>query len=149
MAVIGARPATGIGVFGRRSRVRPRPAPRPRSGAGRRRREAASISSVLVAIAAAALLGIFYLTQSGHVLATGYQIDELRTQLAEAQAQQAQLVYRIGEARSPAVIERIARGRLRLVPLPPSSVTFAQAPAAAPSAGPGATTSTSTIDTAR
>jgi hypothetical protein len=71
------------------------------------------------------LLGLFYLSQSSHVLATGYVIDSLQVQLAEARARQAQLVYRIGEARSPAVIERAARGRLRLVQLPATSVGFA------------------------
>jgi hypothetical protein len=71
------------------------------------------------------LLGLFYLSQSSHVLATGYVIDSLQVQLAEARARQAQLIYRIGEARSPAVIERAARGRLRLVQLPATSVGFA------------------------
>jgi hypothetical protein len=91
----------------------------------RRRRETASISGIVVAIAAAALLGLFYLSQSSHVLATGYEIDTLRTQLADAQAQQAQLIYRIGEARSPAVIERAARGTLHLLPLPIDAISFA------------------------
>jgi cell division protein FtsL len=128
MAVIGARPATGIGILGRRTRLRPRTVPqqRRRASAARRRRETASISGIVVAIAAAALLGLFYLSQSSHVLATGYEIDALRAQLADAQAQQAQLIYRIGEARSPAVIERAARGALQLRPLPVDAIGFAQ-----------------------
>ena len=127
MAVIGARPATGIGVFGRRSRPRARATERPRrrSGAGRRRREMAGISSMLVAIAAAAGLGLFYLSQSSHVAATGYEIDSLRARLAELRSSQQQLVLEIGEARSPAVIEQRARVRLRLVLLPDEAVTFA------------------------
>ncbi len=127
MAVIGARPATGIGVFGRRSRVRPRTVARqrPRSGAGRRRRQMASISTILLTIAAAVGLAIFYLSQSSHVAATGYEIATLQAELAELRAEQQQLIFRIGEARSPAVIERKARGKLRLVPLPADSVTFA------------------------
>ncbi|HTE65864.1 MAG TPA: hypothetical protein VK736_06360 [Candidatus Binatia bacterium] len=130
MAVIGARPATGIGIFGRRPKVRARAPERPRrrSGAGRRRREMAGISSVLVAIAAAAGLGLFYLSQSSHVAATGYEIDALHAQLADLRSDQQQLIFQIGEARSPAVIERRARARLDLVPLPNEAVTFATTP---------------------
>lgn len=130
MAVIGARPATGIGIFGHRPRVRARAPERPRrrSGAGRRRREMASISSILVAIAAAAGLGLFYLSQSSHVAATGYEIDALHARLADLRGHQQQLIFQIGEARSPAVIERRARARLDLVPLPDEAVTFAITP---------------------
>jgi len=130
MAVIGARPVTGIGVFGRRPKARTRrvETPRRRSGAGRRRREMASISSVLVAIAAAAGLGLFYLSQSSHVAATGYEIDALHARLADLQGAQQQLIFEIGEARSPAVIERRAKMRLDLVQLPSQAVTFATVP---------------------
>jgi hypothetical protein len=76
-------------------------------------------------IAAGALLALFYLSQSGHVAATGYEIDGLQLQVAELRADQQQLIYRIAEARSPAVIERVARGKLHLLPLPVDSVTFA------------------------
>jgi hypothetical protein len=72
------------------------------------------------------MLALFYLSQSGHVAATGYQIDELQLRVAELRADQQQLIYRIAEARSPAVIERVARGRLQLQPLPVDSVTFAE-----------------------
>jgi hypothetical protein len=99
----------------------------------------AGISGVLVTIMAAALLGLFYLSQSAHVAATGYEIDGLLAELADLRAEQQQLIYRIGEARSPAVIERIARGRLRLVELPAAAITFAQ-PAAAASAASAAPT---------
>jgi uncharacterized protein HemX len=130
MAVIGARPATGIGFPARRARARtrPRPAPRsaPRSGAGRRRREMTGASGLLVAIAVAAGLGLFYLSQSAHVAATGYEIDELQAQLAQLRAQQQQLILSIGEARSPAVIERRATTELHLVPLPQDHVSFAR-----------------------
>ncbi|HYM53482.1 MAG TPA: hypothetical protein VEW45_08435 [Candidatus Dormibacteraeota bacterium] len=85
----------------------------------------ASISSVLVAITAAAGLGLFYLSQSSHVAATGYEIDELQARLAELRGVQQQLVLEIGEARSPAVIEDRARKKLHLVLLPDESVTFA------------------------
>jgi hypothetical protein len=85
----------------------------------------ASISSVLVAIAAAAGLGLFYLSQSSHVAATGYEIDGLQARLAETRGAQQQLIFEIGEARSPSVIEHRARVRLRLVPLPDEAVTFA------------------------
>lgn len=127
MAISGARPASGIGIF---SRPRPRPrtttAPRRRSGAGRRPRQMTGVPGVLVAIAAAAGLALFYLTQSSHVAATGYQIANLQADLAELHAEQQQLIFQIGESRSPAVIERRAKGKLHLVSLPAESVTFAQ-----------------------
>lgn len=127
MAVIGARPASGFGPFGRRSRPRPRTVGRPRrqSGAQRRRREWSGATGILAVIAAAALLALFYLSQSAHVAATGYEIDALQARIAELRADQQQIIYRIAEARSPAVIERTARGRLQLKELPSQSVTFA------------------------
>jgi hypothetical protein len=127
MAISGARPATGIGIFGR-ARPRPRTVapPRRRSGAGRRSRQITGVYGVLVAIAAAAGLALFYLSQSSHVAATGYQIASLHAELAELRADQQQLIFRIGESRSPAVITRRATGSLHLMPLPPESVTFAQ-----------------------
>jgi cell division protein FtsB len=127
MAISGARPVGGIGVFGR-SRPRPRTtaAPRRRAGAGRRSRQVSGVPGILVAIAAAAGLALFYLSQSSHVAATGYQISSLQTQLAELRAEQQQLIYQVGESRSPAVIERRARRLLHLMPLPADSVTFAQ-----------------------
>lgn len=81
---------------------------------------------LLIAIIAAALLALFYLSQSGHVAATGYEINALQSRVAELRADQQQLIYRIAEARSPAVIERAARGRLQLQPLPVESVAFAE-----------------------
>ncbi|HEX2142016.1 MAG TPA: septum formation initiator family protein, partial [Candidatus Limnocylindria bacterium] len=109
--------------------------------AGRRRREVTSISGLLLCIAAAAGLALFYLSQSSHVAATGYRIADLQAQVAELRAEQQQLIYRIGEARSPAVIERRARGRLGLVPMPPEAIAFAPiatpVPSSTPSASPG------------
>jgi hypothetical protein len=128
VAIVGARPATGFaGLLGRRSRVRSQPArpARRRSGALRRRREVAGAGGLLIAIIASALLALFYLSQSGHVAATGYEINVLQSRVAELHADQQQLIYRIAQARSPAVIERVARGRLQLQPLPVESVTFA------------------------
>jgi cell division protein FtsB len=128
MAIIGARPATGIGILRRRSRVRPRPAPRPRPRPRRLtsgREALSSLSAVLVAIAAAAGLGLFYLSQSTHVSATGYQIDKLRAQVSELRAEQQQLTFQIGEARSPSTIEARAQAELQLVPLDPTVVRFA------------------------
>jgi cell division protein FtsB len=131
VAIVGARPVGGIGLLGRRTRVRAQPARpvRRRSGAGRRRREMTGASGLLAIIAAGALLALFYLSQSAHVAATGYEINSLEQRVAELRADQQQLIYRIAEARSPAVIERVARGRLQLRPLPVESVTFADAPA--------------------
>jgi hypothetical protein len=128
MAIIGARPATGIGIVRRRPRPRPRPAPRARPRARRlpTGREALnSLSAVLVAIAAAAGIGLFYLSQSTHVSAMGYQIDKLQARVAELRAEQQQLTYQIGEARSPSTIEARALTELDLVALDPSAVRFA------------------------
>ena len=83
-------------------------------------------SGLLVAIAAAAGLGLFYLSQSAHVAATGYEIQTLRAQLDQLQAEQQQLVLTLSEARSPAAIERRAREELHLLPLPQEHVTFAR-----------------------
>jgi cell division protein FtsL len=88
-----------------------------------------SASGLLAIIAAGALLALFYLSQSAHVAATGYEINSLEQRVADLRADQQQLTYRIAEARSPAVIERVARGRLQLLPLPVESVTFADTPA--------------------
>ncbi len=129
MAISGARPIGGIGIFGRprpRPRSRTLAPPRRRSAAGRRTRRVTGISGALVTIAAAAGLALFYLTQSSHVAATGYEIAGLQSQLDELRAEQQQLTFHIGEARSPAVITRLARGQLHLAPLPPQSVTFAK-----------------------
>jgi cell division protein FtsB len=127
MAISGARPAGGIAIFGR-PRLRPRTVapPRRRPAAGRRARRVSGISGALVTIAAAAGLALFYLSQSSHVAATGYEIAGLQAQLAELRAEQQQLVFQIGEARSPAVITRRARGQLDLIALPAHAVTFAK-----------------------
>jgi len=127
MAICGARPATRFGPFGR-SRPRPRTVaqPRRRQGAGRRTQRVGGVPGVLIGIAAAAGLALFHLSQSSHVAATGYEIADLRAQVAELRAEQQQLIFQIGEARSPAVIERRAKTMLNLVALPRQSVTFAQ-----------------------
>lgn len=132
MAVMGARPVTGIWIFGRRPRPRARPAQRTRGrrvAAGQRRREMTNISGFLVTIAAAAGLALFYLTQSSQVAATGYQIDSLQATLAQRHAEYQQLVWEIGRARSPAEIEERARRGLRLVPIEDVAIRFAMAPA--------------------
>ena len=144
MAVIGARPATGI-WFPRRARARPRPRsvarPRQRAGAGQRRREIGNVSGFLVAIAAAAGLALFYLSQSSHVAATGYQIDALQGTVDQLVRAQQQLILQVGEARSPSKIEARARGELKLVPIDQAAVRFAPAarpvtPAASPATQP-------------
>jgi cell division protein FtsB len=128
MAIVGARPATGIGIIRRRPRPRTRPVAPPRARARRvaRGREAVtSISTVLVAMAAAVGLCLFYLSQSTHVAALGYQIDALQARVADLQAAEQQLTYEIGVARSPSTIEMKARSELRLVALDPAVVRFA------------------------
>ncbi|MDP9273022.1 MAG: hypothetical protein M3O93_05740 [Chloroflexota bacterium] len=125
MAVIGARPATGIGVFGRRPRPRARVPQRSirHAGAGRRARQI-NIAGFLATIAVAAGLAFFYLSQSSHVAAVGYEIDDLRTRIDALQAEQRQLVLQIGYARTPATVLDRAR-RLGLSPIDPRAVTFA------------------------
>lgn len=125
MAVIGARPATGIGVFGRRPRPRARAPQRPirHAGAGRRTRQI-NIAGFLATIAVAAGLAFFYLSQSSHVAAVGYEIDDLRTRINALQAEQRQLVLQIGYARTPATVLDRAR-QLGLSPIDPRAVTFA------------------------
>jgi cell division protein FtsB len=135
MAVIGARPATGFGWLGgglqRRTRVRS--ASRAAwSGAARRRREAAGVSRSMAVIAAAAGLALFYLSQSSHVAATGYRIEDLRDRLAEVRAEQEQLIWEIARAQSPAVIEQRAKAHLKLVPLGEGSIRFASPSTDAP-----------------
>ena len=128
MAIVGARPATGIGIVRRRPRVRTRPAApsRPRARrVARSRGTVGSISTVLVSIAAAAGLCLFYLSQSTHVAALGYQIDALQARVADLRAEQQQLTYQIGEARSPSTVEAKARSELQLVPLDPAVTRFA------------------------
>ena len=128
MAIVGARPATGIGIVRRRPRVRTRPAAPARTRArriARSRGAVGSISTVLVAIAAAAGLCLFYLSQSTHVAALGYQIDGLQARVADLRAEQQQLTYQIGVARSPSTIEVEAHNELQLVPLDPAVVRFA------------------------
>ena len=128
MAIVGARPATGIGIVRRRPRVRTRPAAPSRTRAHRRARSrgaVGSISTILVAIAAAVGFCLFYLSQSTHVAALGYQIDALQSRVADLQAEEQQLTFQIGVARSPSTIEVNAHDELRLVPLDPAVVRFA------------------------
>ena len=125
MAVIGARPATGIGVFGRRPRPRARVPQRTirHAGAERRARQA-SIAGFLAMIVVAAGLALFYLSQSSHVASVGYEIDDLQTRIAALKAEEAQLLLRVGAARAPGtVLERAAQ--LGLSPIDPRAVTFA------------------------
>ena len=128
MAIVGARPATGIGIVRRRPRARTRPAAPARTRAHRTARSrgtVSSISTVLVTIAAAAGLCLFYLSQSTHVAALGYQIDGLQARLADLRAEGQQLTYEIGVARSPSTIQVEAHNELQLLPLDPTVVSFA------------------------
>ena len=85
------------------------------------------VRPLLMAIAVAAALALFYLSQSSRVAATGYEIDGLEATLAQRHADQQQLIWAIGQARSPAEITRRAQSELRLVPLEAGAVTFAPA----------------------
>jgi hypothetical protein len=132
MAVIGARPATGIGILGRRQRPRASVERRPirHAGAGRRARQI-SIAGSVAAIAVAAGLALFYLSQSSHVAAVGYEIDDLQTRIAALQAQEEQLTLQVGAARAPGTVLERAR-QIGLAPIDPRAVTFA-APSTDPS----------------
>jgi hypothetical protein len=83
---------------------------------------------MLLAIAAAAGLCLFYLSQSTHVAALGYQIDSLEAQVADLGAEQQQITFEIGVARSPSTIKVKAQNELRLVPLDSTAVRFATRP---------------------
>lgn len=139
MAVMGARPARtmplGIPAVARGAGRRRAPGVRAPGrtavrhiGAGRRAGQANGITSALIVIAAAACLALFYLSQSTHVAATGYQVDELEAQLSDVLAVRQQLVLEISEARSPAVIEAEALDRLKLRPIDASRIAFATRP---------------------
>jgi cell division protein FtsB len=135
VAVIGARPASPWlwGPLRPRPRVRQRPRRRSgttlrRLGAGRRIRQRLDVRATLIAIVAAAGLAFFYLSQSSHVAATGYEIDSLEAELAALVAEQQQLLLQVGHARSPAEITRRAREELHLVPLEDASIQFVTPP---------------------
>ncbi len=130
MAVIGARPATNPWFGPRRSRHRPRTRPQSarrgrRLASGRQRATHLDVRPLLVLILVAAGLALFYLSQSTRVAATGYEIGALESTLAERNAEQQQLIWAIGQARSPAEITRRATTELRLVSLEDGAVTFA------------------------
>ena len=122
MAVIGARPVTGLGLLGRRARRGQRPA--YRSADKRRVRRLPGVPAVLVAILAAAGLGLFYLSQSTHVAATGYEINTLQRRISELAVERQQLLVQIGQARSPSTIEQRAIEDLGLVQIDQALVSF-------------------------
>ena len=129
MAVIGARPATGPWFLPRRRirpRTRPQPARRRRTRGTGRTVAAVDVRPFLMLIAIAAALALFYLSQSTRVAANGYEIDSLEATLADRRAEQQQLIWAIGQARSPAEITRRATRELHLVQLEDGAVTFAQ-----------------------
>ena len=130
MAITGARPATNPWFLGRRAmprrRTRPEPARRARRhSADRRAASRIDIRVLLVAIVVAAGLALFYLSQSTRVAATGYEIDALEATLSQRHADQQQLIWAVGQARSPTEITQRARAELQLVPLEDGAVTFA------------------------
>ena len=144
MAIVGARPAKPW-FLGWRTARRPRTrTERPEvsargvraAGHGVRVRRRATtrldVRPVLLGIVVAAGLAFFYLSQSTHVAATGYEIDALEASLAEQRALQQQLITAIGHARSPAEVTGRARSELGLVPLGPEAVQFVTGQATPP-----------------
>ena len=136
---MGARPATGFGFLGRRSRPRsvrePQRSRAGHAGAGRRQRQA-SIAGLLASIVASAGLAFFYLSQSSHVAAVGYEIDDLNAQIASVRAEQQQLGLQIGSAQAPMTIIGQATNQLKLRPLDASAVSFARRTSATPTRRP-------------
>jgi cell division protein FtsB len=122
MAVIGARPVTGLGLLGRRPRHGRRPT--YRLAEKRRVRRLPGVPAVLVAILAAAGLGLFYLSQSTHVAATGYEINTLQRRISDLAVERQQLLVQIGQARSPSTIQQRAIEDLGLVVIDQALVTF-------------------------
>jgi hypothetical protein len=96
-----------------------------RASSGRRIAAHLDVRPLLVMIVVAAGLALFYLSQSTRVAATGYEIDALEAALADRLAAQHQLIWEIGQARSPAEITQRAKDELRLIPLEDGAVTFA------------------------
>ena len=91
---------------------------------------------MLATIAAAAGLAFFYLSQSSHVAAVGYEIDDLQGQIDSLRADQQQLVLQIGLAQAPTTILSEATNQLKLRPLSASSVSFARGAGATPTPRP-------------
>jgi len=60
---------------------------------------------------------------TGHHGYEPFQMKDPFPAYAELRAEQQQLISQIGEARSPAVIEKRAKSTLGLVAMPPSAVT--------------------------
>jgi hypothetical protein len=87
-------------------------------------------------IAASAGLGFFYLSQSTHVAAVGYEIDALHARIAALRAEQQQLVIDISGAQAPTQILEQAKTRLHLVPIDQSAVGFAAPPTAVANPSP-------------
>ena len=81
-------------------------------------------------------LAFFYLSQSSHVAAVGYEIDDLNAQIASVRAEQQQLVLQIGLAQAPMSIMGQATNQLQLRPLEASAVSFAPRAGAAPTSRP-------------
>jgi hypothetical protein len=130
MAAIGARPAGVLGDIDFRIR-RPLDRRAARSAPGYRlrrvssRRRAAGLSLALVVIVVAALLAALYLTQSSRIASTGYEIERLEARLAALEADRQALLLQVGQAQSPATVERRAV-ELGLIPIPDASVHFAK-----------------------
>lgn len=78
---------------------------------------ALSICSVLLI----SLMAILYLSQLGQAVTTNQQIQDLRSQQAELQRQNNDLVNTIGQEQSPAYIAAQAR-KMGLVPADPQQV---------------------------
>lgn len=130
MAVIGARPASGLrGLplgWGPIPGHRPRAAARPnrRRRAGLRAGQYAGLWLALLVIGVAALLAVFYLAQSSHVAASGYRISTMESRLVELATEHQELVLAIGRAQSPSEVARRAED-LGLVPIGRSAIHFA------------------------
>jgi cell division protein FtsL len=128
-------------VFGRRRPVRAPERALVRHAGARRRQRQASIAGLLAAIATAAGLAFFYLSQSSHVAAVGYEIDALQAQISALKAEQQRLVLAIGQAHAPTQVLQHATTDLHLQPIAAPDVAFVRKPTPATSGAPTSSSS--------
>lgn len=78
--------------------------------------EGRRLAIALSVIAVAALIGILYLTQASQIVAAGYRLQALETELARMQRQNDQLLYEIAQWENPQRILKRAK-ELKMVPI--------------------------------
>jgi hypothetical protein len=79
------------------------------------------VKSVLIAAGIVALL-LFAARQPYRVMATGYQIEKLRAEIAAEETLHRKLLLNLETLRTPQVLEERARRELKLVPPTPADI---------------------------